>query len=410
MRGIFLLAALLLWRSGATQNLSLFFGDTVFVEPGGTVQLHLRATGFQQVGAGTFTMSWDTTHLHLLQALPQGLSNLQPNTSDGSLVAAWSSASGLGLSLPDSSHLLRLNFQAGQQQPVVTRLRFVAQPLPLVFYWFDGFDLLPMQVAAQEAVVVIRTCTAVLDLGGDRSVCNGDSVLVEASCSGCQSIVWGDGSTGSVFWAAGSGPVVAVAAAPLRCSASDTVQVTEVPPMLIALDSAVVITAGEGIWLEASVQSTGAFSVEWSPDAMLSLPDALRTFAQPDSSTLYRLRVRDVWGCTAEGSVLVTVVEPIAESFFVPNAVSLEAVLPENTRFTVFAATDELFVRSLRVHDRWGNLVFERERFPANVPDMGWDARLGETAVAAGVYAYTLELLWPNGRAQRVAGNVTVLR
>jgi hypothetical protein len=67
-------------------------------------------------------------------------------------------------------------------------------------------------------------------------------------------------------------------------------------------------------------------------------------------------------------------------------------------------------VRSMRIYDRWGSMVFENTNFTPNEPALGWDGRAGGDNVLPGVYVYAIELEFLDGTMQRYDGDVTVVR
>ncbi|WP_431217288.1 gliding motility-associated C-terminal domain-containing protein [Puia sp. P3] len=48
-------------------------------------------------------------------------------------------------------------------------------------------------------------------------------------------------------------------------------------------------------------------------------------------------------------------------------------------------------MQSLRVFNRWGQLVFERRDFPANNPTLGWDGNINGRPAPVDAYIYIAE-------------------
>lgn len=61
---------------------------------------------------------------------------------------------------------------------------------------------------------------------------------------------------------------------------------------------------------------------------------------------------------------------------------------------------------SVKIYDRWGNLVADFQ----NDPRPSWDGTMKGKPVADGVYVYVISYVDSNGAAQMVAGDITVLR
>jgi hypothetical protein len=63
-------------------------------------------------------------------------------------------------------------------------------------------------------------------------------------------------------------------------------------------------------------------------------------------------------------------------------------------------------VENLRIYDRWGGLLFERENIPLNSLEQGWD---GKNA-PGGQYRFTAKILFPDGGKKRLNGEFFLLR
>lgn len=66
-------------------------------------------------------------------------------------------------------------------------------------------------------------------------------------------------------------------------------------------------------------------------------------------------------------------------------------------------------IKTLRILNRWGEVVFERREFPANDPAMGWDGTFKGRKPMEGVYVYQLEIYCDNGQLVQLAGNVALV-
>ena len=76
--------------------------------------------------------------------------------------------------------------------------------------------------------------------------------------------------------------------------------------------------------------------------------------------------------------------------------------------FYVQSSADAV-IRSMRIYDRWGNLVFEVMDFPSNDPAFGWDGRYGGREAERGVYVYQLTYE-EGGVVRQLARSLTLLR
>ena len=81
-----------------------------------------------------------------------------------------------------------------------------------------------------------------------------------------------------------------------------------------------------------------------------------------------------------------------------------------NDHLTVFAGDDVAAVRSFRIFDRWGGVVFERFNFPPNVESLGWDGSVRGRPAPAGSYVYTATWERPDGETAHTSGEVMLVR
>ncbi|OQP47250.1 hypothetical protein A4H97_07020 [Niastella yeongjuensis] len=150
-------------------------------------------------------------------------------------------------------------------------------------------------------------------------------------------------------------------------------------------------------------------SYNWTPDKNLSCTDCPTPYANPKTTTTYLVQVKDQYGCTARGGVTVTVVCS-GLNYFVPNTFS-----PNGDGVNdVFAPRGIGLARvnSMRIFNRWGEMVFEKMNFQANdrTPSGGWDGFYKGKPASADVYVYIIEFVCENNAIVPVKGNVALVR
>ncbi|RYY11382.1 MAG: T9SS type B sorting domain-containing protein, partial [Chitinophagaceae bacterium] len=67
-------------------------------------------------------------------------------------------------------------------------------------------------------------------------------------------------------------------------------------------------------------------------------------------------------------------------------------------------------VKSFRVFNRWGEVVFEKTGFSPNDPSAGWDGRIKGTIGGPDVFVYTAEVICENGTTYTYKGNTSILK
>ena len=184
----------------------------------------------------------------------------------------------------------------------------------------------------------------------------------------------------------------------------DPVDMLEVTPI-----NTVELLVGEDFQLELSINKDESeiADIEWFPEIGLSCYDCFSPRITGTEDIEYNVTVTDYYGCTDSINVRVRFSRLIR--YYIPNVIALGQ--SNNNRFTVFADQDDIqSILSMRIYDRWGNLVFENENFePANT-DEAWDGYIKNKEAEPGVYVYTAELLLADGSIELVAGDITLIR
>ena len=67
-------------------------------------------------------------------------------------------------------------------------------------------------------------------------------------------------------------------------------------------------------------------------------------------------------------------------------------------------------IKSMRVFNRWGQLVFEKLNLDANNFSNGWDGTYNGKQVPQDVYIYVMEVICENGSLFSYKGNITLIR
>jgi gliding motility-associated-like protein len=194
----------------------------------------------------------------------------------------------------------------------------------------------------------------------------------------------------------------------LGCSDTTSKELYVPPIPEVTIGDGPVIPVGTGTILPVSY-GPEVVSYNWTPDKNLSCTDCPAPFANPKSTTTYLVQVKDQYGCTNKSAVTVTVVCS-GLNYFVPNTFS-----PNGDGVNdIFAprGTGLARVNSMRIFNRWGEMVFERMNFMANdrTPTGGWDGTYKGKPASADVYVYIIEFVCENNAIVPVKGNVALVR
>ena len=67
-------------------------------------------------------------------------------------------------------------------------------------------------------------------------------------------------------------------------------------------------------------------------------------------------------------------------------------------------------VKSLRIFNRWGEVVFEQQIFPENNPMYGWNEKYKGNKPVADVYVYQVEIFCENSQIVHFEGNIALIQ
>jgi len=81
-----------------------------------------------------------------------------------------------------------------------------------------------------------------------------------------------------------------------------------------------------------------------------------------------------------------------------------------NDRLLISAGPEVEEISSLFIYDRWGNIVFSADHFPANDLNYGWDGTVKGRAVNSAVFAYKLIAVFKDGKQEIRYGDITLIK
>ncbi|MBX2928353.1 MAG: gliding motility-associated C-terminal domain-containing protein [Saprospiraceae bacterium] len=190
------------------------------------------------------------------------------------------------------------------------------------------------------------------------------------------------------------------------CIVQSNVNINSLQAYTLDLGPDLFVELGDSIRLEG-LANFDIDSVVWTPQRFLSDPSNPATFVRPTETTGYLLTAFDINGCKAEDDIIVYVQRVL--NVFVPNAFS-----PNddgiNDVLTVFADDKITQVKSFRIFDRWGNMLFFNGPFPPNDLQYGWDGEFNGRPMNAGVYVFAAEVEYVDGRIELIKGEVMLMR
>lgn len=169
-------------------------------------------------------------------------------------------------------------------------------------------------------------------------------------------------------------------------------------------DKKVMISRGQSVVLDLG--ATGDISTyAWSPATGLSDPAIAGPTAQPLVTTEYTLLLTSSAGCTATGTITVSVVSTLLlPSAFTPNGDGHNDVL------YIMGAPAGAVIKEFAIFNRWGQRIFSVHNAPPGDRAFGWNGTVNGQLAQAGAYAYEIVLGKADGSREVYKGTVMLVR
>ena len=190
------------------------------------------------------------------------------------------------------------------------------------------------------------------------------------------------------------------------CATEVAANVFDAQQLVLDLGADDELLLGETYVLEGLVNFEVA-SATWTPADSLSAPDSLITVAMPQQTTTYTLTAVDANGCVVSDQITLFVNRDrnvYIPNIFTPNEDGV------NDFFGVFGGKDVVVVKTFKIFDRWGNLVYENGPFAPNDMSYGWDGTFNGKLMNPAVFVYYAELEFVDGETEVYKGDVTLMR
>ena len=259
--------------------------------------------------------------------------------------------------------------------------------------------------------------TPVPSITGDSLICINSSLTLHAS------LLTSD--TSAVYkWNLGNGasssdpnPVVRYdkegrysvsleAANALGCKKTATASVLVLPLPVITVKENPSVPLGTSISLPVTYSPRIA-SYTWTPATSLTCTNCPVPVANPVRTTTYKVSVIDSTGCANSNEVTVNVACN-QNNYFVPNLFTPNG--DGNNDVFYPRGTSIHLIQSLRIFNRWGEMVFEKRNFAANSQANGWNGTFKGRPAPADSYIYIMEFICENGSIIPFKGDVTLVR
>lgn len=183
------------------------------------------------------------------------------------------------------------------------------------------------------------------------------------------------------------------------------VDVTVHPRPTVSIRGEQTIVAGTSADLLASGENILRFL--WTPSNTLSCAECADPAASPFKTTVYQVKVTSKFGCVDSSDVTITVLCDKSQLFipntFTPNGDGMNDIF-------MVRGNGVTTLKSFRVYNRLGQIMFEKNNATVNDKANGWDGSFNGVQLPPDVYVYTVEAYCDNGDLLKVKGDVTIIR
>ncbi|MBX2905098.1 MAG: PKD domain-containing protein [Taibaiella sp.] len=159
----------------------------------------------------------------------------------------------------------------------------------------------------------------------------------------------------------------------------------------------------------AQLQATGKdiAKLTWWPGETLSCTDCFNPVASMTVNTTYTADAVSDRGCKASDSVKILLYCDNS-MVFIPNAFTPNGD-GQNDVFYPRGAGLKV-IKTFRVYNRWGELIYSQEGIQLNDASVGWDGSYKGSEPRPDVYVYIMEAVCFTGEDVNIKGDVTILK
>lgn len=168
------------------------------------------------------------------------------------------------------------------------------------------------------------------------------------------------------------------------------------------------IQVGNSFPLKLAV-SSDVNSIRWTPATGLDCAQCGEVIANPKTTTTYSISVLNQGKCETRDDVTINVICKDG-NLFMPNTFSPNG---DGNNDLFYPRGKGIYgIKSLKIFNRWGELVFQQFNFQANDGSggSGWNGKYKGRDASQDVYVYMIEVICENNQVLFFKGDVTLVR
>ncbi len=153
--------------------------------------------------------------------------------------------------------------------------------------------------------------------------------------------------------------------------------------------------------------SADVIDVTWSPTGSIFRSSYPTIDVKPKQTTEYNIEVINAGGCTANDALTVMVLCNGA-NVFIPNTFSPNG---DGVNEKFYPRGTGLFsIKTAKIFNRWGELLFENSNMKANDASEGWDGSYKGQKLSTDVFVYVFEIICDNNTILVYKGDIALIR
>ena len=267
---------------------------------------------------------------------------------------------------------------------------------------------------ATDTVVVTVSQPFKLSVSANDSICIGQSTRLSASGAYKYSWLPATGLSDAAVQSPLANPIVTTTyqvtgTDQYNCFtdvANVTIGVGDYPVLNLGQDQ--VLAAGTLFTFNPKFTNGPIKDWRWNPVTDLSCTTCPNPIATAKNDICYAATATNFYGCASTDTLCIKVFCQSTQ-VFIPNAFIPGTGSGVNDVLMVRGKGIKL-VKSFRIFNRWGQVVFERANFAPNDRQYGWDGLVQGKAANSDVYVYTCEVVCENDVPFVYKGNVAILK
>ena len=187
---------------------------------------------------------------------------------------------------------------------------------------------------------------------------------------------------------------------------TDFVKITVGPLPTVNLGADLNVSTGSIINLNPVIQNGPIINWAWAPSTGLSCTNCPSPALTVTDNIYYTLTVINNYGCIGRDIISIFTFCKSAQ-VFIPNAFTPDG---DGVNDKLMVRGKGIFVKTFRIFNRWGELVFEQRNFNPNDIKYAWDGNVRGVPANSDVFVFTADVICDNGVLYTYKGNTTLLK